>query len=96
MDYKNHINLLMSGTFRILAVGLLLSSALCVESPVIGILTQPIMAPITFISEPIITSASAFGAQIIPIQYNLPEHEIYSLMHKVNGIIFPGGFEKLC
>ena len=31
------------------------------------------------------------GAKVVPIKYNLPFHEIKTILKQVNGILFPGG-----
>ena len=31
------------------------------------------------------------GAKVIPIPYDLPEDESDILLHKINGMLFPGG-----
>ena len=93
------MNLIFIFTFSIF-----LNCIICINnSPIIGILTQPANYPqfnITpkthsYIAGSYVHHLQSAGAQVIPIQWDLPAEELESLFYQINGIFFPGGGANL-
>jgi gamma-glutamyl hydrolase len=68
------------------------SFSLSLSSPVIGILTQPIVnSSDTMVAASYVKWLEAGGARSIPIPYDAPPTMVQELFYQVNGILFPGG-----
>jgi gamma-glutamyl hydrolase len=69
------------------------------NQPVIGVFTQPSSysaygypsSEYSYIAGSYIHHLESSGAQVIPIQWDLPQSQLQSLFSQVNGILFPGG-----
>eukprot|EP01017_Pseudomicrothorax_dubius_P035658 TRINITY_DN5032_c0_g1_i2.p1 TRINITY_DN5032_c0_g1~~TRINITY_DN5032_c0_g1_i2.p1 ORF type:complete len:202 (-),score=11.96 TRINITY_DN5032_c0_g1_i2:55-660(-) len=68
------------------------------SSPIIGILTQPVVPtfpgkPVgyTYIAASYVKYAEMAGARVVPILYDLPRDQIELLLNSINGVIFTGG-----
>lgn len=69
------------------------------NSPIIGVLTQPLSALNTNTSQ---INASSFipashvkflesgGARIVPVDYDVPQNKLYKLLDQLNGLYIPG------
>jgi gamma-glutamyl hydrolase len=68
------------------------------DSPIIGILTNPISVYEgynTYIMAVYIKFVQQAGARVVPIDMNLSNEELCEMMDSINGLIFPGGHECL-
>jgi gamma-glutamyl hydrolase len=65
--------------------------------PVIGILAQPVSDEEknddrhSYIAASYIKYIEGAGARVVPIPYDLPQEQLFSLFTQLNGLLFPGG-----
>lgn len=69
------------------------------DTPVIGILSQPLGvelgatsdADTTYIAASYVKFAESSGARVVPLHFDSSDAELTELFYQINGIIFPGG-----
>lgn len=66
-------------------------------SPIFGVLAEPSGqgANTTFIVSSYVKWLESGGARVVPIRYDAPQCEVDFLMHRVNGIVLPGGVTSI-
>ena len=69
------------------------------QNPVIGIFTMPTedknFVPSTYIGASYVKFVEMAGGQVVPLYKFDPISKIMSVLQKINGVIFPGGYLQI-